>query len=124
MSDDIDDYAETTRVVRPYTVTGGRTRPSGVQLPMEALVQRSDSPLPPELQLERRRIVELCGDRMLSVAEVAAHLTLPLGVVRVLVSDLAQADVLVVHSGAYSSAEPSAGNLDLLASVLDGISKL
>jgi len=124
MSDDAEVHGEATRVVRPYTVTGGRTRPSGVELPLEALVQRSGNPPPAGLQLERRRIVELCDDRLLSVAEVAAHLSLPLGVVRVLVSDLATADVLVVHAGDYSSSDLSAGNLDLLASVLDGISNL
>lgn len=124
MSGDAEDHAEATRVVRPYTVTGGRTRPSGMELPIEALVQRGDVPVPPDLRLERLRIVEMCGDRMLSVAEIAAHLALPLGVVRVLVSDLAHAGLLVVHPGAYSTAEPSADNLDPLASVLDGISKL
>jgi hypothetical protein len=124
MSEHADDYADSMRVVRPYTVTGGRTRPSGVQLPMEALVQLVGDTVPDGLQLERRAIVQLCFDRTLSVAEIAAHLSLPLGVVRVLVADLAQDDVLVVHTGTYNAATPSAGNLDLLASVLDGISKL
>ncbi|HEY0358427.1 MAG TPA: DUF742 domain-containing protein [Mycobacteriales bacterium] len=124
MSEHADDYAESMRVVRPYTVTGGRTRPSGVQLPMEALVQLTGDMIPAGLQLERRAIVQLCFDRTLSIAEIAAHLSLPLGVIRVLVADLAQDDVLVVHTGTYNAATPSAGNLDLLASVLDGISKL
>jgi hypothetical protein len=124
MSEHADDYAESMRVVRPYTVTGGRTRPSGVQLPMEALVQLTGDTMPEGLQLERRAIVQLCFDRTLSIAEIAAHLSLPLGVVRVLVADLAQDGVLVVHTGTYNAATPSADNLDLLASVLDGISKL
>jgi hypothetical protein len=124
MSERADDYADSMRVVRPYTLTGGRTRPSGIQLPMEALVQLTGDAVPDDLHLERRAIVTLCLDRTLSVAEIAAHLSLPLGVVRVLVADLAQDDILVVHTGSYSAATPSAGNLDLLASVLDGISNL
>jgi hypothetical protein len=91
---------------------------------MEALVEHGGGPVPRELQLERRGIVELCLGRMLSVAEIAAHLTLPLGVVRVLVADLAAAKVLVVHDSAYTTTAAPADNLDLLASVLDGISKL
>jgi len=124
MSDDTIHDAEPGRVVRPYTVTGGRTRTAGAVLQLESLVQLAGGRVPDDLQLERRRIVDLCADRTLSVAEIAAHLSLPLGVVRVLVADLAESGVLLVHSGTYSATTPSAANLDLLASVLDGISKL
>jgi hypothetical protein len=124
MRESTDDYGEDMRVVRPYTVTGGRTRPSGAQLPMEALVQLAVDAPPTYLHLERRSIVELCQERTLSIAEIAAHLELPLGVVRVLVADLAEANILVVYSGSYTPDAPSADNLDLLASVLDGIANL
>jgi hypothetical protein len=57
-------------VIRPFLLTGGRTRPA------------QDG-----LRFEARQIVELC-QRTMSVAEVAAALRVPLGVARVLVSDL------------------------------------
>jgi 2-oxoglutarate dehydrogenase E2 component (dihydrolipoamide succinyltransferase) len=44
---------------------------------------------------ERRRIHQLTSTQILSVAELSAHLSLPLGVVRVLVGDLAD-EALVV----------------------------
>jgi hypothetical protein len=85
--------------VRPYVITGGRSRPSGrvqelAELALESLVSvdpavRIDE-LPeqrPELNREHRRILALCRE-LLSVAEVAAHLGLPLAVVKVLVGDL------------------------------------
>ncbi|MFF2143521.1 DUF742 domain-containing protein [Kitasatospora sp. NPDC058190] len=77
--------------VRPYVITGGRSRPTRADLAIESLVSAlSDPPEPPEhvlLNREHRRILGLCHS-LLSVAEVAAHLGLPLGVVKVLVGDL------------------------------------
>ncbi|MGA5817325.1 DUF742 domain-containing protein [Kitasatospora sp. NPDC094028] len=77
--------------VRPYVVTGGRSRPTRADLAVESLVNAV--PRPPEpprhvlLNREHRRILGLCHS-LLSVAEVAAHLGLPLGVAKVLVGDL------------------------------------
>ncbi|WP_030244260.1 DUF742 domain-containing protein [Streptomyces sp. NRRL S-350] len=77
--------------VRPYVITGGRSRSTRAELALESLVSAlSDLPEPPEhalLNREHRRILALCHS-LLSVAEVAAHLGLPLGVVKVLVGDL------------------------------------
>ncbi|MGW3040524.1 DUF742 domain-containing protein [Kitasatospora sp. NPDC001159] len=77
--------------VRPYVITGGRSRPTRVDLAIESLVSAlSEPPELPEhdvLNREHRRILGLCHS-LLSVAEVAAHLGLPLGVVKVLVGDL------------------------------------
>ncbi|MGW3073574.1 MULTISPECIES: DUF742 domain-containing protein [unclassified Kitasatospora] len=77
--------------VRPYVITGGRSRSTRAELAVESLV--SASPEPPDLpehellNREHRRILDLCHS-LLSIAEVAAHLRLPLGVVKVLVGDL------------------------------------
>jgi hypothetical protein len=87
-------------VVRPYLLTGGRTRTSSRHLAVEAMVAATATgrdkatSLPPEL----RGIVELCVEPQ-SVAEVAARLSSPLGVVRVLVSDLTDDQLLQVHEG-------------------------
>ncbi len=76
--------------VRPYVITGGRSLPSRASLALESLLcTSSDGPEPAaeSLNREHRRILALCRS-LLSVAEVAAHLGLPLGVVKVLVGDL------------------------------------
>jgi Protein of unknown function (DUF742) len=86
------------RVVPVYALTGGRTRSLGQDLQLETLVTTTSDGLAalPRLRFEQARIVELC-QRPVSVAEVAAELRVPLGVARVLVSDLHANRMLAVH---------------------------
>ena len=80
-----DDDTPVARVVRPYTLTGGRTAPK-VELPVEATLRRQvDGPEEP-VDANLARILEVCDKR--SVAEVSAHVHMPIGVVRVLLGDL------------------------------------
>jgi hypothetical protein len=76
-------------VVRPYALTAGRTRPSGPAIDLVALVCAIGSEPGSELELEHehRRVLQLC-QRPISVADLAATLDLPLGVIRILVADL------------------------------------
>ncbi|MER5639765.1 DUF742 domain-containing protein [Kitasatospora sp. NPDC002227] len=76
--------------VRPYVITGGRSRPSRNVLALESLVCAAPAVVTTAdsgLGREHRRILALCRE-LLSVAEIAAHLALPLGVVKVLIGDL------------------------------------
>jgi hypothetical protein len=86
------------RVVPVYALTGGRARSRGGDLHLETLVTTTELGLAssPRLRFEQARIVELCR-RPVSIAEVAAHLRVPLGVARVLVSDLHADRMLTVH---------------------------
>ena len=110
--------------VRPYTVTGGRTRTSSADIPVEALVEAL---VRPEVRMtpERRRLLELTTGQYLSVAELSAHLRLPVGVVRVVVSDLSADGQVRVHgmAPATTTANP-ASTISVLESVLNGISSL
>ncbi|MEV5838380.1 DUF742 domain-containing protein [Nocardia sp. NPDC052112] len=87
----------TTRV-RPYALTSGRTEPA-VDLPLEAVIEtlsytaHLDWPAG-DLRTEILRL----GTHRLSVAEIAAHLDRPLGMVRVMVGDLVVDGALRVHS--------------------------
>lgn len=117
-----DPVTETGSLVRPYTRTGGRTR-SDYDLAIEALVSTSDRGWEMEEALlsEHRSICELCIDTR-SVAEVAAHLRLPLGVVRVLIGDMAGMGLVVIHSsGMVVGDRPS---MDFLERVLSGLRRL
>jgi hypothetical protein len=83
--------------VRPFLVTSGRTT-SEANIPMEAQVV-----LTPEgrgaqqwLTFEYRDIVGLC-DEPLAVAEIAARLSLHLGVTRVLVGDLQEHGIVTTY---------------------------
>lgn len=111
--------------VRPYLLTGGRTR-SSVDLPLEALIRTTESGHAVLAQQghERRRILELCADRQ-SLAEISAHLTIHLQVAKVLVGDLLQEGL--VDSGQTSSTQTNSTDrpdLQLLERVLDGLQSL
>ncbi|WP_318552076.1 DUF742 domain-containing protein [Kitasatospora fiedleri] len=79
-------------MVRPYALTRGRTRP-GRAFDLIALVV-TDVPDPTVLPVgpEQAAILAVCRGNALSVAEIAADLDLPLGVVRVLLGDLFDAE--------------------------------
>jgi Protein of unknown function (DUF742) len=115
---------EESRVVRPYTLTGGRTRHERSDLPLEALVRGVVSAAGRTETTERRRILELTAREILSVVEISAHLRLPIGVVRVLVGDLADEGLVLVHTGTPTSQAPASTQLKVLESVLNGISSL
>ena len=110
--------ASDLRRVRPYAMTGGRTRPTHDELEIEALVSTtSTGEQTPKLTVEQRAIAALCRE-VLSIAEVSAHLHLPLGVIRVLVGDIADERLVMVHRPIHAGDRP---DLALLERVLDGL---
>jgi hypothetical protein len=118
-----------TSRVRPYALTGGRTQFGHVLL-VETFVATIDRP---DEQPARTRggwaervmpelgaIVELCR-RLRSVAEISALLRIPLGVVRVLVSDLADQGRIRVYGTGHGPGSPDRA---LLERVLSGLRRL
>jgi Protein of unknown function (DUF742) len=90
--------ADQPNLVRPYTLTAGRTD-SRVDLPLEALIEAmvSDKPQRWPGNDVRAQICALCSTGP-SVAEIAAHLSLPVGVARVLIGDLVSSGHLRVRA--------------------------
>jgi hypothetical protein len=92
------DDGDFAALARPYSWTEGRTQPS-VELAVEARVRAT----PRGRRLPQRptdamwTVTELCA-RPSSVAEIAAHLSVPLGVARVLVADLLEEGLVVVEA--------------------------
>ncbi|GAB3439082.1 DUF742 domain-containing protein [Actinophytocola sediminis] len=113
---------ETAAMVRAYAWTGGRTRPN-TKLEIETLVSttsRAESVVD-GLRSEHQAVARLCR-RSRSVAEIAALLSLPLGVVRVLLADMAALGLVDVHeTGAGLDDEQ---NIELLHRVLRGLTNL
>jgi len=109
------------RVVPAYALTRGRTRSYGDELPIEALVTSTDLALrsTPSLQTEARAIIELAV-RPTSVMEIGAALNVPVGVARVLVSDLANAGFLQLHLPPSASGDTGPGRA-VLGRLLDGL---
>ncbi|MFI6810852.1 DUF742 domain-containing protein [Nonomuraea sp. NPDC050328] len=101
-----------------YTVTGGRTAPRG-GLAIEALVSSATSAvLGTSYSREYRAISELCR-QVRSVAEVSALLAVPLGVARVLISDMEAEGLVRVYQPQMGTPE-----MNLLERVLSGLRRL
>jgi hypothetical protein len=109
-------------IVRAYAWTGGRTR-SNIDLEIETLVSANDQTRQSAgiLQAEHQHVVELCRSPR-SVAEVAALMRLPLGVVKVLLGDMAERGLVDVHQTA--SAGGDTPDLGLMERVLSGLRRL
>ena len=109
-------------VVRPYAVTKGRTAPSGgawfglidIVVGTGEQTSRDFRPGP-----EQRRMLRLCR-RPVSVVDLTSELDLPLGVMRVLLGDLAEAGMVRIIPAQHQR-EP---DQRLLRKMLDGLESL
>lgn len=114
------------RIVRPYTITGGRTGGEGPMIALEALVSSTVDGLRMRWRYrwESAKIIEL-SRRETAIIELAALLEVPIGVVRVLVADLREKGAVEVTDPPLESPD---NDLDeytaLLNKVLDGIRSL
>ena len=122
MSDDFERVHLTLRV-RPYVLTGGRTR-SAIDLPIETIVKSTlrGLSMASQLTLERKRIVMMCVEP-LSIAEISAHMHVPLGVARVLVGDMS-AEALLETNKLPVARLGDRPDIKLLERVLDGLQAL
>jgi Protein of unknown function (DUF742) len=108
-------------LVRPYTVTGGRTKPR-YHLEIEAMVAAADQGAVDlsRLSPEYLAILGVCRDWR-SVAEVSAMLQMPLGVARILITDMASEGLVRIHQLNHDQGRP---DVKLLERVLSGIRRL
>ncbi|MFE2060828.1 DUF742 domain-containing protein [Streptomyces sp. NPDC059467] len=94
--------SEAGPLVRPYAMTGGRTKsgPAGVRFDLIALVTLDpNAPVADDdtaLGPEHRALIDLCRVETQSVAELAAGADLPVGVIRVLLGDLLELGCVTV----------------------------
>ncbi|MEV6179573.1 DUF742 domain-containing protein [Streptomyces sp. NPDC052015] len=113
---------EAGRLVRPFTLTGGRTRPSRSDFTLITTVTAVDPP--PERatrpQPEQMRILRLCA-RPLAVAEVAACLDLPVSVAVIMLCDLLEAGLITARPPRPVTGTP---DLELLQKVRDGLGRI
>ena len=117
----------TGSLVRPYAVTGGRTRPR-LEIALEALVEttvqgRSGAASRSGHGREHQHIAALCDGRLQSLAEIAARMQLPLGVARVLIADMAAEGLVAVHQPTSLDDNEAVGT-ELLERVLSGLRRL
>ncbi|MBD0747756.1 DUF742 domain-containing protein [Streptomyces sp. CBMA152] len=104
------------RLIRPYTVSNGRTRPTAT---LDLLSQVMATGTPPRTQLgpEHSQALGLC-EGPTSVAEIAAHLRLPAVVTKVLLSDLVECGAVTARAPRFHHTPT---DRSLLEAVLDGL---
>lgn len=115
------------RVVRPYALTAGRTRPTGESIDIVALVSvvRSFSAAEAgngevsDLGPEHLRLLRFCRSRP-SVADLAAELDLPLGVVRILLADLRERGLVRI----YPPVTAGLADVSMLKEVADALRRI
>jgi hypothetical protein len=113
-------------VVRPYAMTRGRTATAGQhRLDVIALVLAApgvgDLESEQSLSPEHIHIVETCRTTPQSVAELSAGLKLPIGVVRVLIGDLLEAELVQVTRPVPPAELP---DTSILRDVINGLRAL
>ncbi|KEI45007.1 DUF742 domain-containing protein [Saccharopolyspora rectivirgula] len=87
-------------IVRPYTITRGRTPSNRTRLDQATqVVTVEPRPETPRLELtpEHKRILDTCY-RPVSIAELSAMMAQPSGVIRVLCGDLLEHGAIFVRS--------------------------
>ncbi|MFD5878268.1 DUF742 domain-containing protein [Streptomyces yangpuensis] len=116
----VDDSAG--RVLRPYTASGGRTRPG---IALDLLSRMTATGVRPRVALgaEHALALRLCaGAAALTVAELAGQLRLPAAVVKVLLSDLMEYGAVMAQAPHYPGGGSfAADDRSLLLAVLDGL---
>ncbi len=107
-----------SRLIRPYAITGGRTVSSS-EISLEAQIQTSTR-LNGDVAFrwEAATILKL-AERPMALVEIAARAEIPIGVARVVISDLVEAGAVNIQRNA-----PVTSYTSLLEKVLDGIRDL
>ena len=123
VADDFDDEEDdsTGRFVRPYAMTGGRTT-ADIDIALETQIQAtlSDTERVSRYQWEKAQVLEL-AQRPIALIEVAARIGVPIGVARVIVSDLVSDRVMIAQKSATTN---QTQYTTLLEKVLDGVRNL
>ncbi|MFF2506336.1 DUF742 domain-containing protein [Streptomyces sp. NPDC058067] len=120
--------AEDSTFVRTYTLTRGRTRPRHL-LGLETVFDTGPGRPGPGQAEECEEILALCREHRRSVTELAGRLGRPVTAVKILISDLLDANALVVPITAPYAASDAATDADarpspqLLAALSAGLKR-
>lgn len=111
--------------LRPFVITGGRTEVHHGDLRLDTLLSALPGRSVEHRGFEHRAVLKQCATPM-SIAEIATTLDLPVGVVTVVVDDLLEDSVLLVHTrpSAASSTSSNAVPLSVLERLVEGVRAL
>ncbi|MFB4303900.1 DUF742 domain-containing protein [Actinomadura sp. NTSP31] len=94
-------------LVRPYALTGGRTRPQGIRLDLVTVLVTTGRAAEERTRMSRdqQRLLDLCRVPH-TLADLTSEIDLPLGVVQVLIADLHRQGLVTEQRGAPLAARP------------------
>jgi hypothetical protein len=107
---------------RLYTVTRGRSRADEPDLDLVTLIVAKAEPVP-GMQSEHARILLLCRTPA-AVVEISADLGMPVGVVKILLSDLLRAGKITARHPSSARAGRQLPDAAILKKVLVGLNNL
>jgi hypothetical protein len=118
-------------MVRPYTITRGRTAPERDDFSLITVLTTADQPADEHgkprragrLQPEHRMILDRCRHPA-AVAEVAADLDLPVSVTKILLADLVAQGLLLARAPLTVARASGGAGMPLLAALRDGLRRL
>ncbi|MFF7980427.1 DUF742 domain-containing protein [Streptomyces sp. NPDC007901] len=117
---------ETGSLVRPYTVTRGRTEPSGrhaIDLMSQVTAVEAEA-AQPDVDHARAVLLALVRRGARPVVELAADADLPLTVVRVLLGDLAEAGLVRIDEPRRVEPAGPAADPELLKVIVERLREL
>ncbi len=115
------------RLVRPYTMTGGRAGTESAPIALEALVAATPAGMRNRRRFKWEAAEIIARARQeTAVIELAALLDVPVGVIRVLADDLRSQGAVTITEPPSELVTDTDGEVytDLLRKVLDGIKSL
>jgi hypothetical protein len=107
---------------RLYTVTGGRSRSGDLKLDLVTLIVSKAEPIP-GMQSEHARILSICRSPT-AIVELSAELTLPVTIVKILVSDLLAAGQVIARHPSSARSGFASPDAAFLKKVLVGLENL
>ncbi|WP_441251357.1 DUF742 domain-containing protein [Kitasatospora sp. McL0602] len=111
---------EAAGLVRAYVITKGRGLPDEQQLSLITLITAApeQGQRPPRLTPEEQQLLDICSAGYLSVAELAGHTRLPLGVVRIVLAGLTEGGHLIARPPVPRARQ---ADKEILQEVLNGL---
>jgi len=121
IEDDIVFEDDDSRSLRPYLLTGGRTHADVEGLVFETLVEKANQTVDKSgLRFESAKVVDMCDDPI-SVAEISAHMSIPLGATMVLIGDLIASNHLISHRTINAASD---AGVSLVTRIIAGVKQL
>ncbi len=105
--------------VRPFLMTAGRTKSSVEGLQFETMVQSTGID-GSKLRFEPARVFALC-ESAIAIAEISAHLGIPITTVKVVLGDLIDSGHVEVHRTIDTT---DSDDIQLISRLIEGVRRL